>query len=262
MAKKRRKEAEEEKYEFIPPEFDEKQFLTDEMKSSKRVVLVVLYGAIFGVLAGLATAITENGWFGFFMLLIGAAMIRYFLVAIGTDLSKFTKKTWAENGIWYFFTFLAIWVLVINPPFVDYVDPEIKNVKLTIEVGSAMIVYNCSYNYTRGMYVWETGKHNMSVVDAMKSAYQHGTSVNISASVADSSGLNGRPVITIAPNTPQGGEMTAASGSRFYFLIASMSATYLNNGQLFTFSISAGDTHNNRANFDLADFPSAEIQVA
>ena len=259
MAKKRRKEKEEEKYEFVPPEFDEKQFLIDEMKTTKRVVLLVLYGALFGVLAGIATAITENGYFGFFLLLIGGAMIRYFLVAIGMDLSKFTKKTWAENAIWYFFTFMAIWVLVVNPPFIDYVEPQIKNVRLTIEVDSAYVVYNCTFNYTRSMYVWETGKHNISVVDAMKSAYQYQTSVNISATVADSSGLSGRPIITIAPNTPQGGEMTAASGSRYYFLIGSMTATYLNNGQVFTFSISAGDLANNQANFNLPT--SAEIQV-
>jgi len=257
MAKKHKKEKEpEEKYEFVPPEFDEKQFLKDEMNATKRVVLVVLYGVLFGVIAAIATAMTRNGYFGFLIFIVGALMIKYFLIAAKLDLSKFTKKNWAENAVWFFFTFLAIWILVVNPPFFDYVAPEIKNIRLTIEAQDGKLIV---YNYSKDAQAWQTSKGNMSVASAMLYAYTNHTSVNISAQIADSSGLNGKPVITIAPNTATIAEMSTAGDSKYYYLISGMGPGFLNKGEFFTFSISAGDMHSNQVNFNLP--ASAEIVV-
>lgn len=261
MAKKRKKETEaEEKYEFVPPEFDEKQFLLDEIKTTKRVVLIVLYGMLFGVLAAVATAVTKNGYFGLMVFLLGVFLIKYFLITMQFDLSKFTKKTWAESVLWFFVTSLAIWILVVNPPFIDNISPEIKNIRLSIDVQGTIIVYNYSFEAQD----WQTSAKNMSVEKAMRSAFANATSVSISAQVADSSGLSGNPIITLKPNNPKVGEMTAAGNNRFYYLInltgpASYN-TYLNNDEVFTFSISSEDTRNNQGTFDLPT--SAQIQVA
>jgi hypothetical protein len=262
MAKKRKKEKEaDEKYEFVPPEFDEKQFLTDEIVTTKRVVLIILYGMVFGILAAFATTATKNGYFGLIILVVGAFLIKYFFATLKFDLSKFTKRTWAESVMWFFFTFLAIWILVVNPPFVDYIAPEIKNVRLSIDVQGTMVVYNYSFE-THG---WQTSAKNITVVKAMRSAFNNATSFNISAQVADSSGLSGNPVITLNPNNPKVGTMTPAGNNRFNYYIDLVGptsyTTYLNNGQVFTFSISSEDTTNNQAIFDLK-LPSEQIQVA
>jgi len=257
MAKKRKKEKEaEEKYEFVPPEFDEKQFLKDEITATKRIVLVVLYGILFGALAAAVTALTKNGYYGFFMFLVGIGFIRYFLITMKIDLSKFTKKNWAESGIYFFFTFLAIWILAVNPPFVDYIGPEVKDISLSIDVDGTMVVYN----YSMGTHQWQTAKDNASVMSALWSAFNNSAPVNIYAHVGDSSGLKSAPVITIAPNNPVVSSMTYVENYTYRYSIGSMGLNYLNNGQIFTFSISAEDNNGNQGNFNLPT--SAEIVIS
>lgn len=256
MAKKRKKEKEaEEKYEFVPPEFDEKQFLRDEMKATKRVVLIVLYGVLFGVLAAIVTAMERNGYFGLIMLIIGAVFIRYFMQTMKIDVSKLTKRNWAESAMYFFFTFLAIWVLAVNPPFFDYVSPEIKNITLSVGYTGTNLVFN----YSMVSQEWQA-PDNISLKTALDYARAHGTSVNITAHVADSSGLAGAPVITLAPNNPIVSAMTHVGNYTYSYSIASMSTDYLNNGQIFTFSISATDNHGNQGNFNLPT--SAEVVVS
>jgi len=246
MAKKKRKEKEpEEKYEFKPPEFDERQFLIDEMSTTKRMVLLVIYGAVFGVLAGIFTIMFKNGYLGFLVLVAGAALMKFYLQLTGTDLSKFTKKTWAESAFSFFFTFLAIWLIAVNPPFYDGVGPEIRNIQLSVEVNGHFIVYN----YTAGVG-WQSGS-SMKVADAMKSALLNGAAVNITAQVADSSGLSAAPVITLTPTSPHPYGMILSSNNSYYFLIDPLTDSYLINGQVFTFSMSAVDTIGNKATFSL-----------
>jgi hypothetical protein len=246
MAKKKRKDKEpEEKYEFKPPEFDERQFLIDEMSTTKRMVLLVTYGAIFGVIAGLFTIMFKNGYLGFLVLVAGAALIRYYLQLMGIDLSKFTKKTWAESAFSFFFTFLAIWLIAVNPPFYDGVGPEINHIQLSVEVNGKFIVYN----YTAGIG-WQSGS-SMKITAAMKSALANNTAVNITAHVADSSGLSAAPVITLTPTTPHPYSMVPRSNNTYYFLIDPLTGSYLINGQVFSFSISAVDTIDNKATFTL-----------
>jgi len=257
MAKKKKKQKEvEEKYEFVPPEFNEKQFLKDEMANSKRVVAIILYGVVFGVLAALATATTKNGYIGFVLFLVGLFFIRYFLFTARFDLSKFTKKTWVESMGYYFFTSMAIWILVINPPFIDYIEPEIKNIRMTIDVDGTAIVYNYSFETE----TWHTAPHNMSVDDAMWIAYNRSSAVNVSAQIADSSGLRGLPVITFSVWSNKIFNMTQVGNNLFYSRIEHMSEAYLGaGGYMFTFGISAGDNSNNQANFWLP--LTAEISV-
>lgn len=246
MAKKKRKEKEpEEKYEFKPPEFDERQFLVDEMSTTKRMVVLVVYGAIFGVIAGIFTIMSKNGYLGFLVLVAGAALMKFYLQLTGIDLSKFTKKTWGESGFSFFFTFLAIWLIAVNPPFYDGVGPEINHIQLSVDVNGKVIVYN----YTAGIGWWSGS--TTKITDAMKTALANGAAVNISAHVADSSGLSAAPVITLTPTMPHPYSMTLGSNNSYYLLIPQLTQSDLINGQVFTFSISAVDTVDNKAVFTL-----------
>lgn len=256
MAKKRKKDKEaEEKYEFVPPEFDEKQFLTDEMKVTKRLVLVVLYGILFGVLAAIVTIMERNGYLGLFLFLIGIAFLRLFLTTLKIDVSKLTKKNWAENAMWFFFTFLAIWILAVNPPFVDFVGPEVKNISISVDYAGSTLVYN----YSMVLQEWQGGG-NVSVTNALKYAKAYATSVNISAHVADSSGLAAAPIITLAPNNPVVSVMKETRNHTYYYVINGLTTQFLNNGQIFTFSISATDNNGNQGGLTLPT--KAEVVVS
>lgn len=256
MAKKRKKEKEaEDKYEFVPPEFDEKQFLMDEMKSTKRLLLIVGYGVLFGVLAAIVTIMERSGYFGLVLFLIGIVFLRYYLSTLKVDVSKLTKKNWAESAMYFFFTFLAIWLIAVNPPFFDNVSPEIKNVSISVVYSGSTLLYN----YSMIEKEWKSSS-NVSVTAALSYAKAHGTGVNISAHVADSSGLQADPMITLAPNNPQVFSMTSVGNNTFRCSISAFSTLYLNNGQIFTFSISATDNYGNQGSFILPT--SAEVDVS
>lgn len=264
MAKKRKKtKPEEEKYEFVPPEFDEKQFLLDEMRATKRILLIVGYGIIFGIIAALITVATDLAYAGLLVLLLGLGTIKYFLSGIGIDISKFTRRNWFESGGWFFLTFLAIWVLVVNPPFIDIAPPDISQVHLDVGTSSLMwITYNYTFNASTRSYEWVGPAGAPSVQQAMHTAYENGYNVSIWARVADNSALAGPPMIQFRLQ-PAGSEITyqMAPTDRSYFYsytVEALSSGYLT-GDYFTFRILAQDVSGHSRTFSIAQ--NAEIRV-
>ncbi|MEM4263017.1 MAG: hypothetical protein QXY98_04710 [Thermoplasmata archaeon] len=266
MAKKRKKTKpqEEEKYEFVPPEFDEKQFLIDEMNATKRTLLVVGYGIAFGVVAGMATLTTNLAYLGLLVLLLGFATLKYFLSGVRVDISKFTRRNWIESGFWFFLTFLAIWVLVVNPPFMDIAPPDITHVSIAVHTSAGTwITYNYSYNASHGSYQWVGPSGAPSVQSSLRAAYDNGYAVNVSARVADNGALSGPPSIQFRLS-PAGNEITNSMSptDRTYiysFVIDAFGPSYLTGGY-FTFRIIAQDASGHSATFNLAQ--NAEILVA
>lgn len=117
MAKKRRKDQPEEEYEFIPPEFDEKSFLEKDIQATKVQLLAGLLAIIFGVI-GFAAG-TINIWLGLVVLIIGLVfLLKYSHRLVKVKEDDIDKKTKAGSAIMFFFLFLAIWILLLNPPFV------------------------------------------------------------------------------------------------------------------------------------------------
>jgi len=265
MAKKRKKikQEEEEKYEFVPPEFDEKQFLTDEIKATKRILLIVGYGVLFGVLATLITVATGAAILGLLLLIVGFASMKFFFSSTKIDMSKFTKRTWLENGAWFFFTFLAIWILTVNPPFFDLAPPDVRDVKLWVDVKDfGWSEYNYTYHSSQNKYSWVGVASAPSVTTALQSALRNGTMVNISARIVDNSQLSGIPSIIFRQDLSDQQKVFAmnytGSGHRYEYEITSL-ADYLKNNYL-TFRIIANDAAGHQRIFNLAT--EAEVRLS
>lgn len=127
MAKKRRileKEPEEE-YEFVPPEFDEKEFILKDFYGTKVLLVVALLAVITGIVCGqIQQALpgsSSGAGVGFFI-----AIVLYFGVCIALKpilkLLKFKPdylevKTMIGNYLLFLLFSLGIWILMINPPF-------------------------------------------------------------------------------------------------------------------------------------------------
>lgn len=128
MAKKRKREREVEGYEFKMPEFDEKEFIKKEVRESKVLFVTIGYGALMGILSfGLTFVdIALAALVGF----IAIVFLRHIYPRLGVDTSLLEKKTWAGNIVMYLFTWLAIWILLVNPPFSDFGEPTIKDVEI------------------------------------------------------------------------------------------------------------------------------------
>jgi len=193
MAKKRKKEKEKaEEYEFRPPDFSEKEFLKKELKDTKAALYTILYAILFGVIAGLISMNT-NGLeiVSFMVVFVGIVTLRYFYSFVKVDTSAYTKKNWAGNLATYFFTFLAIWVLMMNPPFADNASPTIENVKVWVTHGANETYLEYKYSEGQHAYQWYV-KGDLNPV-TLASTPVHGSSdytVNISARISDNTGVS------------------------------------------------------------------------
>jgi hypothetical protein len=119
MAKKRRKEEEE---EFQLPEFNETEFLRKEITSAKMILLVALLAIVAAVISYFLT-LAGIAIVAFFAGLALVLLLKYIPEMFGVDTSKLERKDWFGYGSTYFFAWLAIWVLVMNVPFSDVTPP-------------------------------------------------------------------------------------------------------------------------------------------
>lgn len=191
MAKKRRKDraAEEEKeYEFRPPEFDEKEFIKKELRDSKTMFITVGYAAIIGVAAaGISILEPDLVFVGLALVLVGIVSLKFFYPLVKVDTKEFTKKSWAANVAYFFFTFLAVWVLMFNFPFSDHADPDVEEITLWIHNSETDNYTAVDYKYDSNAATWRWVPRWSTTTDGLLRATDTYT-VNITARVSD----NGR----------------------------------------------------------------------
>lgn len=127
MAKKRRIVSEEAKapeYEFVPPDFNEREFILKDIYGTKITLVVSVLAVVFGLLAGFIDY--EFDWyFGLLLIVAGLFAIKHILklIRLDTDMLVAGKdssgsKSMLGNYFVFVFLSLAIWILLINPPFV------------------------------------------------------------------------------------------------------------------------------------------------
>ncbi|MBP5735236.1 MAG: hypothetical protein J6W53_05420 [Candidatus Methanomethylophilaceae archaeon] len=122
MAKKRRiieKEAQEE-YEFVPPEFDEEEFIRKDLYGTKVLLIVACFSIIIGILCSclqLSFADKTGLWLGLLLLFLGIAAIKPMLRLFRFDPELLERKSMVGNYILYLLLGLGIWILMVNPPF-------------------------------------------------------------------------------------------------------------------------------------------------
>ena len=121
MAKKRRiiEKQPEEEYEFIPPEFDEEEFIRKDLYGTKVLFVVAAFSVIVGILCScLQKSFVDMGlWLGLALLFLGVAAIKPLLRLVRFDPDLLERKTMVGNVLLYLLLGLGIWILLINPPF-------------------------------------------------------------------------------------------------------------------------------------------------
>jgi hypothetical protein len=50
---------------------------------------------------------------------------------LGIEVSGFKRRDWMTHGITYFFSWLAFWILLLNPPFGDFTPPTIQAISVS-----------------------------------------------------------------------------------------------------------------------------------
>lgn len=125
MAKKRHSKDEKE-VDFKIPEFDKEEFIKHQKRNIKVTFLAFLFGILISILSSLIWRTLEENlrWtlvfaFGFF----SAAWFRYIIMKLDIDLTDFGRKEWFGSYAIYFFTWLVVLIILINPPFYDAERP-------------------------------------------------------------------------------------------------------------------------------------------
>jgi hypothetical protein len=130
MAKKRKEKSEEEEFDFKLPKFDEKKFLKKERRNIKTLFLSFLIGLVMAIISFAFWVLLKDSslrWplvflFGF----INISWLKYVFLRLNIDLTDFGRKGWFSSGAIYFFTWLVLLIVLVNPPFYDEQSPLVE----------------------------------------------------------------------------------------------------------------------------------------
>jgi len=246
MAKKKKKDKKpEEEYEFTPPDFDEKEFLRKELRDTRTALLTVAYAIVAGMIAGLIS-MASRALIGvaFLVVIAGIFSLKYYYRLLKVDMSSFAKKNWAGSIATYFFTFLAIWVLLLNAPFTDLADPTIDTVEISVYDGSAWHWIEYRNVEALGGFVWVLKGTNESVTAANTPIHASDSYiVNITARVTDNGNLRSAEIAVGAGSFQP---MTRSTGYRYEY---QLDGSTLNPSSGLTFTIRAVDDAGNEHTF-------------
>ena len=154
MAKKRRKhEEEKEEKEYKAPDFDEREFLTNEIDTGKVTILAAILSVPMAILAFLVMGPLGAG-VGFVLGMAGFGSIYFLMPFLKIDIKEFKPRNWFGPVSTYIFAFLAIWVLMVNPPFNDYAGPQFISIDTEID-GQVFTILGMANNTTNHVQLHE-----------------------------------------------------------------------------------------------------------
>jgi len=134
MAKKRREKTEEEELDFKLPKFDEEKFLKKEKRNIKTLFISFLLGFVLSLVSfGFWALLSGSGIRWYLVLLVGifgAPWLKYLYLNLNIDLTDFGRKGWFGSYATYFFTWLIVLIVLVNPPFYDEESPMIEIITL------------------------------------------------------------------------------------------------------------------------------------
>jgi hypothetical protein len=127
LAKKRRQKIEKkEEDDFDFPEFDEHQFISMELNKAKIALVAFLYAILIVFFTYQLYNITyPDARAPMALGFLAVAAIPFISKFVRIDISEFDWKNWLGAGAVYVFSWLAIFIILVNPPFSDFVEPEI-----------------------------------------------------------------------------------------------------------------------------------------
>jgi hypothetical protein len=106
-----------------------------EMRAAKTTIIVVLWtlpSAILSYGLTLAGVAVVAFFAGIGMMLL----LKWIMPLLKVDISEYKRKDWIGHGATFFFSWLAFWILLLNPPFADLTSPVILGVAVdSIAVG-------------------------------------------------------------------------------------------------------------------------------
>ena len=152
---KRRKEGteEEEQFDFQIPKFDEEGFIKRERRNIKTLFISFLFGLLIAVICFAFWVLMGENFLRWELVLlvavVNAVWLRYIFIRLDIDLTDFGRKGWLSAFATYFFTWILLFTMLVNPPFYDAEAPHIEGGVLPMMQepgGTILIVANINDN--------------------------------------------------------------------------------------------------------------------
>jgi uncharacterized membrane protein HdeD (DUF308 family) len=99
--------------------FDAEAYVRRELINARAAVVLVIYGVLLGDVGTLLSASLRNQVAALGVFFLGMTAVKGVLEVCGVSTGAWDRKAWAGHVGIVFFTFLAAWVLLQNPPFVS-----------------------------------------------------------------------------------------------------------------------------------------------
>jgi len=134
------------------PEFDEEKFMEKERRKAKTALVAFSFGIVMAVICHFIWRNLDAGlrWpLSFLLAIASIGFMAKILQILKVDVHSFTRKEWFGSIAFYFFTWLAVFILSINPPFYDASPPKMDVVllpEIQNENGSIMILAHVTDN--------------------------------------------------------------------------------------------------------------------
>lgn len=135
MAKRRKEGAEEEEqFDFQIPKFDEEAFIKRERRNIKTLFIAFLFGLLIAVICFGFWVLMDGSFLRWeLVLLVGVVnsiWIKYLFLKLNIDLTDFGRKGWLSAFATYFFTWILLLIVLVNPPIYDGESPHVEAVAL------------------------------------------------------------------------------------------------------------------------------------
>ena len=115
--------------DWAPPEFDEVKFMHTEMRAARSTIAVVLW-TVPAALLSYGLTVSGVAVVAFFAGIGMMFLLKWILPILRIDVSEYKQKDWLGHGATFFFSWLAFWILLLNPPFADLTSPTIVSVSI------------------------------------------------------------------------------------------------------------------------------------
>lgn len=117
-------------YKFEVPDFDEDAFIHKELVSFRTTSILFLWGIIAALVSWGAYELLDGAstaWYlGLGIVAVFGYLLRFIYARTSVDISHFGRREWLGTGFLLFFTWLAFFLLFLNPPLSDHADPIVE----------------------------------------------------------------------------------------------------------------------------------------
>ena len=152
IKKEEEKEKKDDKPSFVPPKFDETEFLQTENRSAKMIYISLGVSLVMGIASYLLMhllfkmEVESYKTIPIAVPVLGFGIVIYIFTRFGIDVKTLDWKKWLENSFMYGAAWFGIFVISMNPPFSDFSEPVIGDFIVGVDHLSSneTVFYNSS----------------------------------------------------------------------------------------------------------------------